>query len=55
MNKLFLLGLLVFLTSCATGPTCSELKVEKEKKACYDDRARQQEEMWMDRGYFNRR
>ena len=55
MNKLFLLGLLVFLTSCATGPTCSELKVEKERKACYVNKARQQELMWMDRGYFNRR
>jgi len=54
MNKLFLLGFLIFLTSCATGPTCSELKVEKERKMCYDNMARQREMIWIDRE-FNRR
>jgi hypothetical protein len=53
MIKLFLLVLLVFSTGCAT--TCGELKVEKEKKACYDRMARNQERIWMDRAYFDRR
>lgn len=53
MSKLFLLGLLVFSTGCAT--TCGELKVEKEKKACYDDMKRHQERVLMDRDYFDRR
>lgn len=52
MIKLFLLGFLVFLTSCAT--TCDGLKVEKKKKACYDDLRRHQEQMWMDRDYIRR-
>ena len=53
MIKLFLLGLLVFSTGCAT--TCGELKVEKERKKCYDNAKRNQERMWMDRDYFDRR
>lgn len=51
MNKLFLLGLLVFLTSCATGPTCDGLKIEKQKRACYNDLKTNQQEMWLDREF----
>jgi hypothetical protein len=50
MSKLFLLGLLVFLTGCAT--TCGELKLEKERKKCYDDARRNQQRTLMDRDYF---
>ena len=45
---------LVFLASCATGTKCKKLNVEKERKACYDEIARQQEEIWMNRDYGRR-
>jgi starvation-inducible outer membrane lipoprotein len=52
MIKLFLLLLLLFLTSCAT--TCDKLKVEKEKKSCYNNLKEAQQKMWVDLN-FNRR
>lgn len=53
MIKLFFIAFLAFLTGCAT--TCNNIKVEKEKKACYDRLARQHEDIWIHREFNTRR
>lgn len=50
MIKLFFIATLMFLTSCAT--TCDGLKIEKQKRACYNKLKTNQQEMWLDREFI---